>query len=87
MATLDRVLFSQARTRRAVRVPRHGVGGPTHRFRWAGLNHRRRYRLKFQDDVTASKLLLTGRLMIQECVEVTLSLPLSSELIFAEEVR
>ena len=59
----------------------------THRFRWRGLNPERRYRLKFQDQGAAANLVLTGRSLMQEGVEVTLPLPLSSELIFLEEVR
>jgi hypothetical protein len=59
----------------------------THRFRWRGLNPERRYRLKFQDQGTASNLVLTGQLLMQDGVEVTLPLPLSSELIFLEEAR
>ena len=58
----------------------------THRFRLAGLNPGRRYRLKFQDNPAANRE-LTGQSLMQMGVDVRLSLPLSSELIFFEELR
>jgi hypothetical protein len=52
-----------------------------------GLKPGGRYRLKFQDRGAAANLVLTGRVLMQVGVEVTLALPLSSELIFLQEVR
>jgi len=60
---------------------------PTHRFRLLGLKPLSRYRLKFQDQGAAANLVLAGQSLMQEGVEVTLALPLSSELVFLEEVR
>ena len=59
---------------------------PTHRFRLAGLNPGRRYRLKFQDNPAANRE-LTGQFLMQTGVDVRLSLPVSSDLIFFEELR
>ena len=52
-----------------------------------GLTPGSRYRLRFQDQGAAANRVLAGQSLMQEGVEVTLSLPLSSELIFLEEVR
>jgi hypothetical protein len=51
-----------------------------------GLRPASRYRLKFQDQGGANRV-LTGQLLMQQGVEIILGLPLSSELIFLEEVR
>jgi alpha-galactosidase len=59
---------------------------PTHRFQLAGLKPGSRYRLKFQDRGAAATLVLAGQLLMQEGIEVRLDMPLSSELIFLEEV-
>jgi hypothetical protein len=56
-----------------------------HRFRLLGLNATSRYRLKFQDQGAAAGLELTGQSLMQDGLEVTLPMPLSSELIFLEE--
>ena len=58
-----------------------------HRFRLLGLNTASRYRLTFQDRGAAANQVLAGELLMQTGVAVTLPLPLSSELIFFEEVR
>jgi alpha-galactosidase len=58
---------------------------PTHRFRLTGLNRGRRYRLEFQDNPAANRE-LTGQSLMQMGVDVRLALPLSSDLIFFEEV-
>jgi glycosyl hydrolase family 36 len=50
-----------------------------------GLEPASRYRLKFEDRGAAASLVLTGQVLMQAGVEVTLELPLSSELIFIEE--
>jgi hypothetical protein len=57
----------------------------THGFRLHGLKPASRYRLKFEDRGAAANLVLTGQVLMQAGVEVTLELPLSSELIFIEE--
>ena len=59
---------------------------PMHRFRLQGLKAESRYRLKFQDQGPAANLMLAGRSLMQDGVPVTLALPLSSELIFFEEI-
>jgi alpha-galactosidase len=58
---------------------------PTHRFRLTGLDRGRRYRLEFQDNPAANRE-LTGESLMQMGVDVRLALPLSSDLIFFEEV-
>ena len=58
---------------------------PTHRFRLTGLDRGRRYRLEFQDNPAANRE-LTGQSLMQMGVDVRLVLPLSSDLIFFEEV-
>jgi len=60
---------------------------PTHRFTLFGLNPEGRYRITFQDRGSAATLVLAGRSLLQDGVEVMLALPLSSELVFIEEVR
>ena len=59
---------------------------PMHRFRLLGLRPESRYRLRFQDQGPAADLVLAGRLLMQQGAPVTLAVPLSSELIFVEEV-
>jgi hypothetical protein len=59
---------------------------PTHRFRLQGLKQNRRYRFTFQDNPAANRV-LTGKSSMQMGVDVRLALPLSSDLIFFEEVR
>jgi len=58
---------------------------PTHRFRLSGLKPAGRYRLSFQDNPAADRE-LTGESLMQMGVDVGLALPLSSDLIFFEEV-
>jgi hypothetical protein len=60
---------------------------PRHRFRLLGLAAGSRYRLKFQDQGADANRVMAGRSLMQEGLEVSLSLPLSSELIFLEELR
>jgi hypothetical protein len=85
----DGIEYYSARLRRGVLYAFRGTAPdePTHRFRLLGLKPGSRYRLKFQDQGAAANRVLAGRLLMQEGVEVTLALPLSSELIFLEEVR
>jgi len=60
---------------------------PTHTFRLLGLEPASRYRLKFEDRGAAANRVLTGQVLMQAGVEVTLELPLSSELISIEEAE
>jgi hypothetical protein len=85
----DGIEYYSARLRRGVLYAFRGTAPdePTHRFRLLGLKSGSRYRLKFQDQGAAASLVLAGQSLMQEGVEVTLGLPLSSELIFLEEVR
>jgi hypothetical protein len=57
----------------------------THGFRLHGLKPSSLYRLRFEDRGAAAGLVLTGQVLMRAGVEVTLELPLSSELIFFEE--
>jgi hypothetical protein len=59
---------------------------PTHRFRLRGLKRAAHYRLYFEDTPAANGE-LTGEALMQMGVDVSLALPLSSDLIFFEEVR
>jgi hypothetical protein len=59
---------------------------PAHRFRLQGLDPNSRYRIKFQDRGDAADQVLAGQFLMRAGVEVTLPLPLSSELIFVEEI-
>jgi hypothetical protein len=85
----DGIEYYSATLRRGVLYAFRGTAPDrtTHRFRLLGLSPARRYRLNFQDQGSAANLVLTGRSLMQEGVAVTLALPLSSELIFLEEVR
>jgi hypothetical protein len=85
----DGVEYYSARLQRGVLYAFRGTAPdePTHRFRLLGLNPQRRYRLKFEDQGAAANVVLGGRSLMQEGLPVTLAVPLSSELIFLEEVR
>ena len=84
----DGMEYYSARLRRGVLYAFRGSAGDltVHRFRLAGLNRRSRYRLTFQDNPAANRE-LTGEALMQMGVDVRLALPLSSDLIFFEEVR
>jgi alpha-galactosidase len=58
-----------------------------HRFRLLGLNPARRYRLAFHDRGSSADAVQGGLSLMQEGLPVALALPLSSELIFLEEVN
>jgi Melibiase len=58
----------------------------THRFRLLGLGLKNRYGVKFQDRGAAASQVLSGQVLMQTGVLVALPLPLSSELIFIEEI-
>ena len=84
----DGIEYYSARMRRGVLYAFRGSASDSeaHRFRLAGLNPRNRYRLTFQDNPTANRE-LSGEALMQMGVDVRLALPLSSDLIFFEEVR
>jgi Melibiase/Glycosyl hydrolase family 36 C-terminal domain len=84
----DGIEYYSAQQRRGVLYAFRGTEPeePTHRFRWLGLKAGSRYRLKFQDQGSAADRVLTGHSLMQEGLEVALGVPLSSELIFLEEV-
>jgi hypothetical protein len=90
----DGMEFYSADLRRGVLFAFRGTAPdqPVHRFRLRGLAPASRYRMKFQDrDAPANRdaaadSLITGRSLMQEGVEVPLPVPLSSELVFIEEV-
>jgi hypothetical protein len=59
---------------------------PIHRFRLLGLIPEKRYALRFQDQGASSARVVTGKILMQEGIEVRLPLPLSSELVFLTEL-
>ena len=59
---------------------------PAHRFRLAGLDAGARYLLTFQDRGPASRRVASGATLMQRGVEVALPAPLSSELVFFEQL-
>ena len=84
----DGMEYYSSQLRRGVLYAFRGSGKdlPTHRFRLAGLNRASRYRLTFHDNPAANRE-VTGDALMQMGVDVALPLPLSSDLIFFEEVR
>ena len=83
----DGMEYYASRLRRGVLYAFRGSAGdlPTHRFRLAGLDRNRRYRLAFQDNPAANRE-VTGESLMQTGLDVGLPVPLSSDLIFFEEV-
>jgi Melibiase len=83
----DGMEYYSARLRRGVLYAFRGSANdlPTHRFRLSGLKGSSRYRLSFQDNPAANRE-QTGESLMQMGVDVGLALPLSSDLIFFEEV-
>lgn len=59
---------------------------PVHRFRLDGLKPARRYALTFHDLGPASRTVVTGTALMRQGVAVRLPVPLSSELVFFEEL-
>jgi hypothetical protein len=57
---------------------------PRHRFRLVGLDARARYNLTFQDRGPAARVERSGLELMRRGVEVSLDVPLSSELVFFE---
>jgi hypothetical protein len=84
----DGMEYYSPRMRRGVLYAFRGSAGdlPRHRFRLEGLNPSGRYRLMFEDDAAANHE-ATGNSLMQMGVDVGLALPLSSDLIFFEEVN
>ncbi|HEV7612351.1 MAG TPA: alpha-galactosidase [Steroidobacteraceae bacterium] len=84
----DGIEYFSATRRRGVLYAFRGAApdAPTHRFRLSGLNPAGRYRLEFQDRGAAATLVAFGRLLMHDGVQVTLDLPLSSELVFLQEI-
>jgi Melibiase/Glycosyl hydrolase family 36 C-terminal domain len=84
----DGMEYYSAQSRRGVLYAFRGSASelPTHRFRLSGIKIASRYRLSFQDNPAANRE-MTGKSLMQVGVDVGLALPLSSELVFFEEVR
>jgi Glycosyl hydrolase family 36 C-terminal domain len=84
----DGIEYYSGEMRRGVLYAFRGttVDEPTHRFRLRGLKAGSRYRLLFQDQGRAANFVLAGHSLMQEGMDVALPMPLSSELIFIEEV-
>jgi hypothetical protein len=85
----DGVEYYSARLGRGVLYAFRGSAPdqPAHRFRLRGLTPGRRYALKFQDQGAAADRVQTGEVLMQQGVAVTLKWPLSSELVFFEQVH
>jgi hypothetical protein len=85
----DGMEYYSPRLRRGVLYVFRGTATdqPTHNFRLLGLKAASRYRLKFEDRGAAANQVLSGQVLMQQGVDVNLSLPQSSELIFLDEVR
>jgi hypothetical protein len=84
----DGMEYFSAELRRGVLYAFRGSANdlPIHRFRLRGLKPGSRYRLHFQDNPAANRE-VTGKSLMQMGVDVGLALPLSSDLVFLEEVR
>jgi hypothetical protein len=83
----DGIEYHSALLRRGVLYAFRGSGTdePTHRYVLRGLDPRRLYRLSFHDRGSAANM--SGETLMRDGVEVTLSSPLSSELVFFTEQR
>ncbi len=84
----DGIEYFSAPLRRGVLYAFRGTvpDQPAHRFLLQGLDPNSRYRIKFEDRGDAAGEVLAGQFLMRTGVEVTLPLPLSSELIFVEEI-
>jgi alpha-galactosidase len=84
----DGIEYFSARLRRGVLYAFRGSepDQPTHRYLLQGLDPRKRYRLAFEDAGKTAEQVLSGSVLMRTGVEVTLDIPLSSELIFIEVV-
>jgi Melibiase/Glycosyl hydrolase family 36 C-terminal domain len=83
----DGIEYYSAALRRGVLYAFRGTADqPTHRFRLAGLKAAGHYRLRFEDGGAAANRVLSGEALMHGGLEITLPLPLSSELVFLEEI-
>jgi hypothetical protein len=81
----DGIEYYSAKLRRGVLYAFRGAKDQaTHRFQLLGLTRSRRYRVHFQDH--ASTEVQTGEALMKAGVDVALPLPLSSELVFLQEI-
>jgi hypothetical protein len=78
--------YSAPRRRGVLYAFRGSADQAAHRYRLQGLDPRKRYRLEFEDRGKSAERMLAGRFLMRTGVEVTLPLPLSSELIFIKEI-
>lgn len=82
----DGIEYYSAKLKRGVLYAFRGSAEqPTHRYRLSGLNRGGRYRLEFQDH-PANNRTASGESLMQVGIDVNLALPLSSDLIFFQEV-
>jgi len=82
----DGIEYYSAKLKRgALYAFRGSAKQPTHRYRMLGLDRRGRYRLEFQDH-PADNRTASGESLMRVGIDVSLALPLSSDLIFFQEV-
>ena len=82
----DGIEYFSAKLKRGVLyVFRGSTKQPTHRYRLSGLNRDSRYRLTFQDH-PAGNFSASGEALMRVGIDVNLALPLSSDLVFFQEV-
>jgi alpha-galactosidase len=82
----DGIEYYSAKLKRGVLYAFRGSAKqPTHRYRMLGLNRGGRYRLEFQDH-PANNRTASGESLMRVGIDVNLALPLSSDLIFFQEV-
>lgn len=85
----DGMEYYDAKTRRGVLFAFHGTAEEqkTHHFVLQGLDSERQYRVSFHDRGAAGEIVIPGYVLMQTGLEVSLPIPLSSELVFLEEVQ
>ena len=82
----DGIEYYSAKLKRGVLYAFRGSAKqPTHRYRMLGLNRGGRYRLEYQDH-PANNRTASGESLMRVGIDVNLALPLSSDLIFFQEV-
>ncbi len=82
----DGIEYFSAKLKRGVLYAFRGsTKQPTHRYRLSGLNRDSRYRLEFQDH-PAGNFSASGEALMRVGIDVNLALPLSSDLVFFQEV-
>jgi hypothetical protein len=84
----DGIEYFSAPLKRGVLYAFRGTAAdePAHRYRLRGLDPKKSYRLRFHDQGAAADQVLKGELLMRTGMTVALPWPLSSELIFIEEV-